>query len=170
MQTKICTKCRKKKSLCEFNNKANKKGLRTQCKQCDNNYTKQYRAKHREETKTARRKWYRENHERAKQYAKNYRERNLDRVRANQRKNNKKYYDKYVYGLGTNARLEMYGLQNRECAICGKFLAFNKTCIDHDHKTGKVRGLLCHSCNRSLAGLEDAEFNRKATVYLKNSA
>jgi hypothetical protein len=37
------------------------------------------------------------------------------------------------------------------CALCGRFRKMNR---DHDHKTGKERGLLCHGCNRSLGILE----------------
>lgn len=39
--------------------------------------------------------------------------------------------------------------------------------VDHNHMTGKVRGLLCSRCNGMLSGLEDKEFCVKATLYLQ---
>jgi hypothetical protein len=39
-----------------------------------------------------------------------------------------------------------------ECQICGRR---KNLCVDHDHKTGKVRGRLCNFCNLSLGWLEN---------------
>lgn len=171
MQTKVCTKCKKEKLFGEFNKcGANRNGLRTQCKQCDIDYAIKYRSKNREKINAATREWYKQNKSKVKEYHKRYREKHLDRIRANQRKNNKKYYDKYVYGLDENTRLKIYDRQKKKCAICGKNLPFKKTNIDHNHKTGEIRGILCSKCNIGLGYIEDNEFNRKAKEYLKNSA
>ena len=41
-------------------------------------------------------------------------------------------------------------------------------CIDHDHTTGKVRGMLCHDCNTSLGKFRDnPDILRKAADYLE---
>lgn len=46
--------------------------------------------------------------------------------------------------------------QNHKCAICGTTnWGRISPCIDHDHKTGKVRSLLCNRCNRTLGFIED---------------
>jgi len=59
--------------------------------------------------------------------------------------------------------------QNGKCAICNSNLS-SKICVDHNHKTGKVRGLLCNTCNMSLGGFEDNEdLLKKAIKYLKES-
>jgi len=59
---------------------------------------------------------------------------------------------------------ELYGLmctQGNKCAICNRPERFNNQfgvkslAIDHDHKTGKIRGLLCSNCNRTLGLFED---------------
>ena len=50
---------------------------------------------------------------------------------------------------GTYERLVAW--RGREvCWICGAAPKTRRLHIDHDHKTDKVRGLLCHSCNRRL--------------------
>ena len=47
---------------------------------------------------------------------------------------------------------KLYKIQNGKCAICGRHQSNfkNALSVDHDHKTGIVRGLLCVSCNRTL--------------------
>jgi hypothetical protein len=40
--------------------------------------------------------------------------------------------------------------QGGGCAICGNPPKTRRLDVDHDHKSGKVRGLLCHRCNRAL--------------------
>jgi hypothetical protein len=52
----------------------------------------------------------------------------------------------------------MYEEQNGRCAICQKFPLSSKTFdlyVDHDHKTGKVRHLLCMKCNALLGMCND---------------
>jgi DNA-directed RNA polymerase subunit RPC12/RpoP len=76
---------------------------------------------------------------------------------------------KEKYGLTLFDFNVMLEEQVFECAICGN--EFNKDNnrpqVDHDHKTGYVRGLLCGKCNRRLAMVEDdIEFLINATVYL----
>lgn len=79
------------------------------------------------------------------------------------------------YGLSANDYKLLYEKQNGVCAICGKpEIAKNNTgttrllSIDHDHQTGKVRGLLCMSCNIFLGHLEkNAKYISKALIYAK---
>jgi len=61
--------------------------------------------------------------------------------------------------------------QNNLCAIChNEFKPFKDIHIDHNHITGKVRGLLCSKCNMSLGGFDDKINNlESAIIYLKNN-
>ena len=55
--------------------------------------------------------------------------------------------------------------QKGMCLGCGKS---EKLCIDHDHITGKVRGLLCFSCNMALGFIQDnPDILRNLAVYLE---
>ena len=56
------------------------------------------------------------------------------------------------------------------CQICGNIDYRRMLNIDHCHKTGKVRGLLCDSCNKALGLFKDnVESLNKAIEYLKNN-
>lgn len=66
---------------------------------------------------------------------------------------------------------QMFKEQDGCCAICKTNVnQFNKgMCVDHNHTTGKVRGLLCTDCNRGIGSLKDnKELLQKAIDYLNN--
>ena len=73
------------------------------------------------------------------------------------------------YGLTIEAYETMLKGQDGGCAICGgppggKWNTFN---VDHDHKTGKVRGLLCLNCNRAIGCIKDnPKIAQKIVDYL----
>lgn len=57
--------------------------------------------------------------------------------------------------------------QNGKCAICREPEVKRRMSVDHCHKTGKVRGLLCQMCNTSLGGFKDnPKLLKKAINYL----
>ncbi len=55
------------------------------------------------------------------------------------------------------------------CWICKKTLSTGKggACVDHCHKTGNVRGVLCMPCNLKLATVENVQWVAAATEYLQ---
>jgi hypothetical protein len=69
------------------------------------------------------------------------------------------------YGLEPWQVKKILEAQGGVCAICKK--EPKRACVDHDHKTGKVRGILCHQCNIKLPFVEDSSFRKSALGYLK---
>ena len=60
--------------------------------------------------------------------------------------------------------------QGNCCAICGAKPKGRRLAVDHDHKTGKVRGLLCMFCNTGLGKFrDDPKLLKKAIGYLESS-
>ena len=61
------------------------------------------------------------------------------------------------YGISEEEFTAMLEAQNYRCAICGtEDWGRPSPSIDHDHKTGKVRALLCNRCNRVLGLAEES--------------
>lgn len=78
-------------------------------------------------------------------------------------------------GISVSKYNDLLLIQNGVCAICGskpgeKGGPFRKNLsVDHDHVTGKVRGLLCHNCNTGLGFFsDDIGFIERAVSYLKS--
>ena len=98
-----------------------------------------------------------------------WRKANPDRIREYNRKN----FRKVRYGLEDGEFESMYELQGGRCAICSKKFpplsadSARGTHVDHDHRTGKVRALLCARCNFRLGVLEKDDWVPKAEAYLR---
>lgn len=80
---------------------------------------------------------------------------------------------KYVYGLTPQEYEELLCMCDAKCMICGMSAKDHKEttgrflCVDHNHHTGKVRGLLCNSCNTVLGKMQDSpKLLTKAATYL----
>ncbi len=75
------------------------------------------------------------------------------------------------YGITIAQYDEMLRLQGGVCALCrvpGRMGKYDKLDVDHCHETGRVRGLLCITCNHALGVLGDsAERLERAVAYLK---
>lgn len=96
-----------------------------------------------------------------------WREANPERAKENRRRSylkNKEqnlaystmYNRKRRYGVTDEEYQTLLIKQNGVCAICSKTCT-RQLALDHDHDTGKVRGLLCNSCNRGLGYFKDSQ-------------
>jgi len=99
METKICSKCKVEKDVCEFNKRMTAKdGKRSSCKECDSQDIKKWRQNNKEKLKLQKerytKKYHQKNLDRGKKYRENNKEKNLTRS-TNWRKKNKEYFIKY---------------------------------------------------------------------------
>ena len=91
---------------------------------------------------------------------------NRDRAHITMRRN----HLKRKYNLTVDEMLELGKQQDNKCAVCRQELTYKDHgyAVDHDHKTGKIRGLLCFRCNRSIGQFEDDPMLlRAAADYLE---
>ena len=79
------------------------------------------------------------------------------------------WYMQKMYGLSARAYMDLIEAQEGRCAICKCELNFDgRTHIDHDHTTGKIRGILCGTCNQGLGCFRDnVELIQTAISYLE---
>lgn len=77
-------------------------------------------------------------------------------------------YLKRTYGITLKDELALWDAQDSKCAICEKTLTTATRQIDHCHKTGRVRGLLCTPCNLLVAWIENSNhrLTPRALKYL----
>jgi hypothetical protein len=79
----------------------------------------------------------------------------------------REYHLRHRYGIGQVDFDEMLLLQGGVCAICG---AGDPQHVDHDHRTGRVRGILCFNCNGGLGQFrDDPAILAQAITYLKGT-
>jgi F0F1-type ATP synthase alpha subunit len=117
-----------------------------------------------EERKQYRRQQYLKHKDREKETRKEYLIKNREKVLEKQRKYNKENplkrknaVLKNVYGITLVQYNEMFETQEGKCAICQRHQnELTRTlCVDHDHKTNKVRALLCVTCNTDVSVVEN---------------
>ncbi len=82
-----------------------------------------------------------------------------------------KGYLKRRFGITPEAYVQLLISQGGVCAICKKLCSSGRLlAVDHCHKTGEVRGLLCGVCNRMLGNAQDeASTLRAAADYLEKA-
>ncbi len=77
---------------------------------------------------------------------------------------------KRAYGITVDEYNELLKHQGNKCGICWKPSddMNQRLVIDHNHKTGEIRGLLCSSCNKGIGFLNDnASTLKSAIIYLE---
>lgn len=144
---KTCTVCKEEKEDSEFYKSG--KGLHHECKQCMKSRVRQVVDK--EKRLEASRRWRENNKERSVE-------------------SSRKVRYKKMYGLSIEDYDKMVDEQGGCCKICKTHSLDLKERlhVDHNHITGKIRGLLCRKCNLLLGHSEDdPEILLNAALYLK---
>jgi hypothetical protein len=107
-----------------------------------------------------------------------YRSEHLEEIRE---KDRQAYYEhkiefrerqlKRKYGMTISDWEKLFDSQGRKCAVLGcraEISGGHGWCVDHNHETGKVRGIICQRCNHALSYLESQLFD-SWQEYLKRS-
>jgi len=154
--SKQCSKC---KGFGPFgSNRARYDGLKPYCIECTKKNDKKYYKKNKKAFKRRSRKHYIKRAanpgfvRKMRQYSRQYRE------REDFRRNARISYVRYRHKLSEDQYLALLRKQKNRCAICRKrFIDTPKyrCCVDHCHKTKRVRGLLCHRCNVAIGLLDE---------------
>lgn len=158
---KICTKCKENKDKSEFYpNRTTKDGLYTYCIPCRREYIKEFRKRPHIEKQQ-------------KEYLSRLDVKLRTKLRQSSEKGrissrNSRY--KNLFGISIDDYNQMLADQNSNCIICSKNQSElrYRLAIDHCHKTGKVRGLLCNNCNTAIGLFYDSDINlEKALNYIR---
>jgi len=100
-------------------------------------------------------------------YNREWRQKNPDKIAANIRKKQEwrrlnpdkasaenRHWAIKRYGITVEQYEQFLIDQNGVCALCGQPPTKKRLNVDHDHNTGRIRGLLCHHCNIALGRVE----------------
>lgn len=151
MVEKVCKHCEIVRPTSDFyRDAAAADGLRPECKAC---------------TRVRRKRWYDTNREREIARARAWQRANRERASATQRRNNarperkRKSRDAYyrrTFGISADGFDALLAAQGGGCAICGRRPERDASLhLDHCHDTGRIRGILCLSCNQALGHFHD---------------
>lgn len=156
--TKTCTKCGVDKPITDFaQGRGYRDGRVTWCRDC----YKDYRAKRLADpaVRAHEAEYAHLRYARLKETGEYQRQQKQSRLRCR-------------FGMSMDDYIQMAVAQGNLCAICGRpAVREGKTCcldVDHDHKTGRVRGLLCKNCNLMIGNAQDDPATlRKGAAYLE---
>ena len=149
MENKKCIDCKKTKDISEFFYRNKKKGYKqSRCKKCLTRVNNEYRKDNKEKIQLIKKREYRKNEGR-------YRDYNLKRT----------------YGISLEDYNKTLEKQEGNCYICKSKKTTrknNRLDVDHCHKTGKVRGLLCSYCNSLIGNCKESiDILQNAIEYLE---
>ena len=145
---RTCYICRIEKDINDFyKNKGQPSGYDFKCKDCKKEYNKNHKSHMKESSKI----WADEHKERVKEIS-------------------RKGHLKRKYSISPEDYNRLMKQQNNKCLICHR-IPDKKLFIDHNHKTGKVRGLLCQNCNLMIGNAgEDINILLSGIEYLRRNA
>jgi len=150
---KTCNQCKIEKDFCRFYKN------RPECKECSNRNSLEYRKS--EEHK----KIKRESNAKYKKTEKGKKSEQRYRMSLAGKLSSQRRRLKYYYNLSVEDYNKLLEKNNFICQICK---SDKELCIDHDHKTGNIRGILCRSCNKGLGHFFDnIDILKGAIFYLE---
>jgi hypothetical protein len=160
-QSKRCPKCDTEKPLTSFSVKKSDNRPTCWCKDCVNRSSKERYQRNKKNHNSKQKDWYQKNKDSHNEKRKHW-----------YRQNTQRYRDTYLvrkYKITLEEYDRMFESQSGVCAICGKVEQSRVSlAVDHDHKTGAVRQLLCTKCNKGLGHFDDdIELFQKAIEYIK---
>lgn len=173
-----CTRCGISKARAEYSrHKDTKNKLSPYCKACVRQVSREWYRSNRERQLASARVWRKANPEKMKSYKKAWLKRNPDKDKAMRLKYRLKRLEKTKFYNSTYARRRLGFTealisrllmeQSSACAICKAHFINNRFSADHDHSSGKPRGLLCTLCNLALGKFKDnPTYLRSAIKYL----
>jgi hypothetical protein len=175
--TKQCSKCEQIKPLTEFYMSRGK--LVARCRTCACQCRREYVLKNQKKVREQKREFYIKNADKIRAKTREWNEKNRERTRASAKrwadanKERRKLTDiEWRYGISRDQYLKAVKRQGGRCAICGaKNSGKRGLHIDHCHKTGLFRGLLCGNCNSAIGQFkENPSLLRNAIRYLEEFA
>lgn len=132
---------------------------------------RKYLEANREKIRVAALASYHADPERHRKYRRKWRTDNLEKARETCRVYSAKNPRGHLRGYGLSPKTfdEIAALQGGKCALCDTQLTTDKrTHVDHDHKTGRIRGFLCRNCNMGLGCFRDSiEAMEQAVSYVR---
>lgn len=152
----ICRKCSACKETLEYglfqSDSSRKDGISYECKSCKSKRSKTYRANNKKTISESGKKWYVSNKEKCAENSRKWHEKNIGKKRDK--------HLKKTYGINLVEYTKMVCDQNGLCLICNNPPTgsgrYEELFVDHDHVTGKVRGLLCNGCNTALGMVKES--------------
>jgi DNA repair exonuclease SbcCD ATPase subunit len=132
---------------------------------------KQWRKDNKETVQQESRDYYDAHREKILAYLAVYRRDNKETLAVKQKENQHRYRLSEVYGITEEEYAALLSAQGGKCAVCGGDNSSSRLSthlfVDHDHKTGKIRGLLCNNCNMALGfARENPDILLKLRAYL----
>ena len=163
---KPCRKCGESKPLSEFYRQSGMRdGHRHNCKACHAASHHDWYVRNRACEIARVGKWQRENSEQVNLVQRRNRARRGNEYKRLEREG----HLRRKYGLTQNLFEALVLAQWGKCGICG-LLAAPELHVDHDHRTNKVRGLLCGKCNKAIGLLnDDPQLMMAAGDYLERA-
>lgn len=164
-----CIDCKKERKIC----------CRERCNSCYTKLLYRENPDYKEKSLAGIREWAKLNPEKVKAYAQKHYIENKEYVKSkiekwrleNPEKVERSRFlrDLKRFGLTEEEYIKIKLAQNNCCAICGWSFFVKIECKDHDHKTGKFRGLICKDCNTLLGMVTDSTYTLKNAIkYLEN--